>query len=213
MSLRSPQPPRKIASPLTFSDADAEGVCFPHHDPLVISAMIGNHLVHRCLIDDDSSVDILYLDVLEKMRISPQSLRAAASPLHGFIGDSIFLEGSIELAVSFGEEPTRSTAVSNFMVVKGRSFYNAILGRPTLVAMRSVTSIYHVCLKFPTPGGVGVIRGNQYEAWMCYTTSVRSAPAEPKVKRTAEEAALSEATLTIGVFEGRSELDPRLPAP
>ena len=79
--------------------------------------------------------------------------------------------------------------------------------------MRAVTSIYHLCLKFPTPGGVGVIRGNQYEAWMCYTTSVRSAPAEPKVKRTAEEAALSEATLTIGVFEGRSELDPRLPAP
>ena len=151
MSRRPPQPPRKIASPLTFSDADAEGVRFPHHDPLVISAMIGNHLVHRCLIDDGSSVDILYLDVLEKMKISPQNLRAAASPLHGFIGDSIFPEGSIELAVSFGEEPTRSTAVSNFMVVKSRSSYNAILGRPTLVAMRAVTSIYHLCLKFPTP--------------------------------------------------------------
>ena len=79
--------------------------------------------------------------------------------------------------------------------------------------MRAVTSIYHLCLKFPTPGGVGVIRGNQYEARMCYTTSVRSAAAEPKGKRTAEEAALGEATLTIGVSEGRSELDPRLPAP
>ena len=86
-----------------------------------------NHLVHRCLIDDGSLVDILYLDVLEKMRISPQSLRLAACPLHGFTGDSIFPEGSIELAVS--------TTISNFMVVKGRSSYNAILGRPTLVAM------------------------------------------------------------------------------
>ena len=160
MSRRSPQPPRKIASPLTFSDADAEGVRFPHHDSLVISAMIGNHLVHHCLIENGSSVDILYLDVLEKMKISPQSLRAAASPLHGFTRDSIFPVGSIELAVSFGEEPTRSTVVLNFMVVKGRSSYNAILGRPTLVAMRAVTSIYHLCLKFPTPGGVGVIRGN-----------------------------------------------------
>ena len=129
--------------------------------------MIGNHLVHLCLIDDGSSVDILYLDVLEKMRISPQSLRSAASPLHGFTGDSIFSEGSIELAVSFGEEPMKSTTISNFMVVKGRSSYNVILGRPTLVAMRAVTSIYHLCLKFPTPGGVGVIRGNQYEARMC----------------------------------------------
>ena len=79
------------------------------------------------------------------------------------------------------------------MVIKGRSSYNAILGRPTLVAMKAVTSIYHLCLKFPTPGGVGVIWGNQYEARMCYTTSVRSAPTEPKGKRTAEEAALGEA--------------------
>ena len=145
------------------------------------------------------------------MRINPQNLRAATSPLHGFTGDSIFPEGSIELAVLFGEEPTRSTAISNFMVVKGRSSYNAILGRPTLVAMGAVTSIYHLYLKFPTPGCIGVIRGNQYEARVCYTTSVKSAPTEPKGKRTAEEAALGDATLTIAVSEARYELDPRLP--
>ena len=145
VSRQSPQPPRKTTSQLTFTDADAEGVRFPHHDHLVVSALIRNHFVHRCLIDDGSSVDILYLDVFEKLRINPQSLRAAASPLHGFTGDSIFPEGSIELAVSFGEEPTRLTTISNFMVVKGRSSYNTILGRPTLVAMRAVTFIYHIC--------------------------------------------------------------------
>ena len=48
---------------------------------------------------------------------------------------------------------------------------------------------------------------------MCFTMSVKSAPVEPKGKRTAEEAALGEATLTIGVSEGRSELDPRPPVP
>ena len=99
------------------------------------------------------------------------------------------------------------------MVVKGRSSYNAIIGRPTLVAMKAVTSIYHLCLKFPTLGGVEVVRGNQYEARMCYTTSIKLAPAELKGKRTAEEAALGEITFTIGVPEGRGELDPRLPAP
>ena len=99
--------------------------------------MIRNHLVHRCLVDDS-----LYLDVLEKMRIGAQSLRAAVSPLHGFTGDSIFPEGSIELAVSFGKEPKRSTTMSNFMVVKGRSSYNAIIRHLTLVAMKAVTSIF-----------------------------------------------------------------------
>ena len=116
------------------------------------------------------------------------------------------------MAVSFGEELTRSTAMSNFMVVKGRSSYNAILGRPTLVAMKAVTSIYHLCLKFPTPRGVRVVRGNQYEARMCYTTSVRSGPADPRRKRAAGDAGLAEGeTLTIEVSEARCKLDPRLP--
>ena len=66
--------------------------------------------------------------------------------------------------------------MSNFMVVKGESSYNAIFGRPTLMAMKAVISIYHLRLKFSTLRGVGVIRGNQYEARMCYTVSVRSAP-------------------------------------
>ena len=68
------RPPRRSKNELSFTDADAEGVRFSHHDLLVISAMIGNHLVHRCLIDDAILVDIMYLDVLEKMRISLQNL-------------------------------------------------------------------------------------------------------------------------------------------
>ena len=150
--------PQRSINELVFTDADAKGVRFPHHDPLVITAMSGNHLVHRCLIDYGSSVDILHMDVLEEMRISPRSLRATVSPLRGFIGDSIFPEGSIELAMLFREEPKKSIATSNFMVVKGGSSY--IIGHPTLVTMKTVTSIYYLCVKFPTPRGVGVFWEN-----------------------------------------------------
>ena len=64
------RPPQRSESELSFTNDDAEGVRFSYHDPLVVSATIGNHLVHRCLIDDGSSADILYLDVLKKMKIS-----------------------------------------------------------------------------------------------------------------------------------------------
>ena len=161
-------------------------------------------------VDDGSSVDILYLDILEKMRISPQSLRVAVSPFHDFIGDSIFPEGSIELAVSFGEEPKRSTAISNFMEFKCRSSYNAIIGRPTLVAMKEVTSTYHLCLKFPTLCSITFVRENQYEARMCYTTSVRSAPVDSKGKRTTGGVDLAgDEAFIIEVPEIQYELDPR----
>ena len=94
------------------------------------------------------------------------------------------------------------------MVVKGGSSYNIILGRPTLVAMRAVTSIYQLFLKFPTPRGVGVIWGNQYEARIYCTTNIRSAPTDSKGKQIAGEAGLAEEAFTIGVPEVRYELDP-----
>ena len=59
--------PRRSENELSFTDVDSEGVKFVHHDPLVILAMIWNHLVHLFLIDNGGSVDILYLDVLQKM--------------------------------------------------------------------------------------------------------------------------------------------------
>ena len=64
-------------------------------------------------------------------------------------------------------------------------------------------------MKFPTPRGVGVVWENQYDAWMYYTASVRSAPVDPKGKRTAGEAELAgEEVFTIGVPEIQYELDP-----
>ena len=112
--------------------------------------------------------------------------------------------------MSFGEELKRTTTMSNFMMVKGRSSCNAILGRPTLVALKAVTSIYQLCMKFPTLCGIGVIRGNQYEARMCYTMSVKSAPANPKGERTVGEAELAgEEAFTVGVPNIQYKLDPR----
>ena len=112
------------------------------------------------------------------------------------------------MAVSFGKEPRRTTTMSSFMVVKGRSSYNAIVGHLILVAMKPVTSIYHLCLKFLILCSIRVVRGNHYEVRMCYTTSVRSAPANSKGKRTAREAGLAEEAFTIGVPDIQYELDP-----
>ena len=53
--------------PITFLETDTNGVCFPQNDMLVVEAVIGNHTVCRMLVDNGSSVDILYSDYLEKM--------------------------------------------------------------------------------------------------------------------------------------------------
>ena len=45
---------------ITFSDSDAHHVHHPRCDALVITAMVANNNVHKILVDNESSVDILY---------------------------------------------------------------------------------------------------------------------------------------------------------
>ena len=56
----------------------------------------------------------------------------------------------------------------NFLVVDYSSSYNAIIGRPTLNSWKTVTSTYHLSVKFPTKYGVGEVQGDQLVARECY---------------------------------------------
>ena len=51
---------------------------------LIVEAMIGNYTVYRVLIDNGSSVEILYSDYLEKMGIDKSQLSTTSQPLYGF---------------------------------------------------------------------------------------------------------------------------------
>ena len=82
-------------------------------------------------------------------------------------------EGSIDLPFTAGEPPCQITLIVSFLVVRCPSTYNAIIGRPTLNNLRAVTSTYHLKVKFPTPAGPGVLRGNQYQARQCYALALR----------------------------------------
>ena len=55
-----------------------------------------------------------------------------------------------------------------FLVVDCSFAYNAVLGRPTLNSWKTVTSIYHMIIKFPTKYSVGKVRGDQVVAHKCY---------------------------------------------
>ncbi|XP_024032041.1 uncharacterized protein LOC112094697 [Morus notabilis] len=66
---------------VAFNEDDASEVHFPHNDALVIEAMIGNHTVCRILVDNGSSVDLLYSDCLEKMGIPKEQLEKTSRPL------------------------------------------------------------------------------------------------------------------------------------
>ncbi|GKV40693.1 hypothetical protein SLEP1_g48304 [Rubroshorea leprosula] len=89
-------------------------------------------------------------------------------PIYGFDNQPVSVEGVITLPIYVGSEPRFRMASVTFLVVKMESAFNAILGRATLCELKAVISQPHLCMKFSTPQGVGVLKGNQKMTRACY---------------------------------------------
>ena len=96
-----------------------------------------------------------------------------ATPLVRFNGSSTLPLGMIELPVLMGTHLQLASVITNFVVVEAPSAYNVILGRPTLNQAWAVVSTYSLVVKFPTPQGTGILKGDQAAARSCYVTSLR----------------------------------------
>nr|GFC15575.1 reverse transcriptase domain-containing protein [Tanacetum cinerariifolium] len=84
-------------------------------------------------------------------------LRETQMDLVGFAGEVSKPLGNIELEVCFGNEGLCRRTSMKFIVVRGPSPYNIILGRPGLKALRAIPSTIHSMMKFPTPKGVATL--------------------------------------------------------
>ena len=145
---------------ITFSDFDMEGCQHPHDDPLVIKAIVANKTIHRVLVDNGSSADIIFASAFDKMGIGKEKLEPVNACLRGFSGERVLPPGSIQLVLTLGDHPCQATTTMRFQIVEAPSSYNMLLGRPYLNAIRAVPFAYHMVIKFPTTNGVGMVRGN-----------------------------------------------------
>ena len=111
---------------------------------------------------------MMYPDLFKGLGLKKKDLIKHTSPLVGFDGKVVILEGQICLPVIMGgnEVSVMFTIVSSF------SPYTAILGRPWIHSMKAIPSTLHVKIKFPTEQGVAVIRGDQQAAKQCLTAVV-----------------------------------------
>ncbi|XP_020675416.1 uncharacterized protein LOC110094510 [Dendrobium catenatum] len=95
----------RVDHTITFDDSDLEGVKIPHQNSLVFNASIGDpcYNVKRILVDNGSSVDILFYSIILNLGLSREKLQPAAGPLYGFDNRPIRVEGIISLPVVLGE--------------------------------------------------------------------------------------------------------------
>ena len=150
----------RLDTTITFSDSDLEGCRHPHDDPLVIRAVVAKKMIHRVLVDNGSSADIIFTSAFDKMGIGREKLELASTHLRGFSVEKVLPLGSIQLVLTLGDTPCQATTAVRFLIVDAPSAYNMLLGRPSLNPIRAIPSTYHMMIKFPTASGVGMVRGD-----------------------------------------------------
>ena len=163
----------RLDTSITFSDSDLEGCQHHHDDPLVIREVMANKTLHRVLVDNRSSADIIFASAFDKMGIGRERMEPVSTHLRRFSGEKVLPLSSIQLVLTLGDPPCQATTTTIFLVVNAPSAYNTLLGRPSLNAIKAITSAYHMMIKFPTVSRVGMVRGDQQVAKECYSTSMK----------------------------------------
>ena len=102
---------------ITFSDSDLEGCQHPHDDPLVVHVVVANKTVHRVLVDNGSSADIIFASAFDKMGIGREKLEPINTHLRGFSEEKVLPLGSLQLVLTLGEPPCKATTTARFLIV------------------------------------------------------------------------------------------------
>ena len=164
-------------SDLVFTRGDLRDVVPHGNDPVVISVVTAGRKVHRVLVDQGSSADVMFWSTFNKLRLSPDLLRPYTGCLYCFADHQVKVRGYLELRTTFTDGEALRTESIRYLVVNANSAYNILLGRPALNRLNAVASTRHMKMKLQLPdlsGKVIVIKSDQEEARKCYENSLKT---------------------------------------
>lgn len=154
---------------ISFSNQDFEGIDSNHNEALVITLDVVDNEVKRILVNNGSSINILFRHTHTRMQLGSVWINnCSENPLYGFGHSMVLIKGTLYLAVTFGSTPRQLASKIKFYAVNAHSLYNIFLSRPMLTTIQAVTSTPHLKIKFPTPSGVGEVWGDQETTEKCY---------------------------------------------
>jgi hypothetical protein len=124
----------------------------------------------KVLIDNGSSINIMYRDTMQKLGVKENMLEPSKTTFHGIVpGLSCAPMGKIRIDVMFGGRDNCRVENLMFEVVDLESPYHALLGRPALAKFMASTHVAYLKMKMPGPKGVITIIGDYKRSMACAT--------------------------------------------
>ncbi|XP_068503722.1 uncharacterized protein [Phaseolus vulgaris] len=175
MVVEAGEPDQSPEPNLFFTKADLQDVVPHDNDPMVISVVMEGRKVHRVLVNQGSSTNVMFWSTFNKLLLSIDQLRPYDGCLYGFIGDQVEVRGHMEIRTTFTYGTASRTINIRYLVVNAPSVYNILLGRPALNRTRAVASTRHMKMKLPSSeGAVITIKSDQKAAKKCYENSLKT---------------------------------------
>ncbi|XP_072090574.1 uncharacterized protein [Arachis hypogaea] len=102
---------------ILFTKEDGQGIMPGHDDPVVITMILANANLHRTLVDQGSSADILFKPAFDKLGLDERELKAYPNTLYGLGDMPIKPLGYIPLHTTFGKGKNSKTLSIDFIVI------------------------------------------------------------------------------------------------
>jgi len=163
--------------PITFTDEDFKAPDPDHDDPMVISIEVAEYGIGKVLVDQGSSINILYWKTFRKMNLSEDLIVPYNEQIVGFSGEGVNTRGYLDLRTRIGSRRDGREVRVKFLLVEANTSYNVLLGRPFLNAFGAIVSILHLIMKFPSDKGtICTVHADQQIARQCYIAGLKIAP-------------------------------------
>jgi len=152
---------------------------------MVIAVEVANCEVRKTLVDQGSSVDVLYWKTFKRMGLDEDVIIPLDEHIVGFSRERVNTKGYVDLHTKFGgTDRGHPTIFVRYFIVDVNTSYNALLGQPSLNKLGAIILTPHLVMKFPTErGGVTTIYAYQRTARECYVASLRLTSTLTSAKR------------------------------
>jgi hypothetical protein len=123
--------------------------------PLIVDPLVRTTRLTKALMDGDSGLNLMYLDIFEGLGLTRDQLQSSPHPFYGVVPgkQSVLLE-QVTLPITFRDTRNYCTEMLTFEVVNFSRPYHIILGQPCYMKFMAIPSYAYLKLKIPGPADV-----------------------------------------------------------